>query len=163
MEVLRYCSSFDLLCFILGKTMVLYPFEKVNNRRHHIATAANKDKPLQAYLGIKTCICLHKFYVKIDSYLTNYRSPNAFTRRIYSENRGEIPGEIKIPQELRSCRYYYTLLKRPCSQCVCKIEQGAKSREQTSPNLSAISGTACLLIHFFLFNSICLCSAITLR
>lgn len=46
-----------------------------------------------------------------------------------------------------------------------KIEQGVKSREQSSPNLSANSGTACLLIRvFFLkFNSICLCSAITLR
>lgn len=49
--------------------------------------------------------------------------------------------------------------------CVCKIEWGVKSREQTSPNLSAISAAACLLIivFFFLFNSICLCSAITLR
>lgn len=31
----------------------------------------------------------------------------------------EFPGEIKIPQGLRSCRCYYTLLQRPCSPRGC--------------------------------------------
>lgn len=45
----------------------------------------------------------------------------------------EFLGEIKIPQELRSCRCYYTLLQRPCSQ------RGVRSNEETSPVLSLVS------------------------
>lgn len=53
-------------------------------------------------------------------------------RRSVRRTEVEFQGEIKIPQELRSCRYYYTLLKRPRSHRGYRIGHGVWSSDETS-------------------------------
>lgn len=60
------------------------------------------------------------------------------TGHVMRRTEVEFLGEIKIPQELRSCRYYYTLLQRTCSQCRVKR---VSSSEETCP-------TSCLPFAF---------------
>lgn len=50
--------------------------------------------------------------------------PRIKTQDLEREQRWNSRGEgIKIPQDLSSCRCYYTLLQRPCSQGRCRTEK----------------------------------------
>lgn len=83
---------------------------------------------------------LANFHVKVaEIYVKNLQQ--AF---LHSDRRSAgIQQEIKIPQELRSCRYYYTLLRRPCSQRGCRVKTGSKVQRGDSRR-----GTSWLLMLF---------------